>query len=45
MSHVGPRIWRSISRRVGDPCSYPFSVGFPAFFQPAMPCGMMYTFV
>jgi NADPH2:quinone reductase len=31
--------------RVGDPCSYPFSVGFPAFFQPAMPCGMMYTLV
>ncbi|HEU4733470.1 MAG TPA: hypothetical protein VFT22_36505 [Kofleriaceae bacterium] len=24
--------------------SYPFSTGFPAFFQPAMPCGMMYTF-
>jgi hypothetical protein len=23
----------------------PFSTGFPAFFQPTMPCGMMYTFV
>jgi hypothetical protein len=22
----------------------PFSTGFPAFVQPAMPCGMMYTF-
>jgi hypothetical protein len=24
---------------------YPFSVGFPAFFQPTMPCGMMNTLV
>jgi hypothetical protein len=26
-------------------CVHPFSTGFPAFFQPTMPCGMMYTFV
>jgi hypothetical protein len=24
---------------------YPFSTGFPAFFQPAIPAGMMKTFV